>query len=122
MIPRNLKELQKFEGQIIKNSRSEAGNWLQPRLLNINKGHAEISVIVRKEMCNPFGNIHGGMMSLIVDECIGWSVISLESNSFYTSISLNLNFLYAATVGENIRAMAKIVRHGKKIINAEVSV
>ena len=73
-------------------------------------------------MCNPFGNIHGGMMSLVIDEAIGWAIVSLEAESHYTSINLNIDFLYAAAEGERITAAANIVRHGKKIINAEVHV
>jgi uncharacterized protein (TIGR00369 family) len=122
MLSYSLSELKKLEGQEIHHSRSEAGNWLQPRLENIEHGKAELSVLIRKEMCNPFGNIHGGMMALVVDEAIGWAVVSLEAESHYTSITLNLDFLYAASEGERIKAQAAIVRQGKKVIYAEVAV
>ena len=46
----------------------------------------------------------------------------LEATAHYTSVSLNLDFLYAAAEGERITAVAEIVRQGKKIINAEVHV
>lgn len=109
-------------GTEIEDSRSPAGNWLKPRLESAERGKVSLSVLIRKEMCNPYGNIHGGMMSLIVDECLGWAIVSLEAASHYTSVSLNLDFLYAAAEGERITAVAEIVRQGKKIINAEVHV
>lgn len=114
--------LKQLEGTIVNGSRSPAGNWLELRLEAIQRGQASISILVRKEMCNPYGNIHGGMMSLLIDEAIGWAVVSLESEQHYTSLNLNVDFLYAAPEGERITATANIVRQGKKIIHCEVHV
>lgn len=122
MISKVLEVLKGMVGQDIENSRSAAGNWLKPRLELIERGKAELSVLIRQEMCNPFGNIHGGMMSLVIDEAIGWAIVSLEAAQHYTSVSLNIDFLYAAAQGERIKAVAEIIRQGKKIINAEVHV
>ena len=91
-------------------------------LTAIQKGEARLKMRIRPEMCNPYGMIHGGMMSLLIDESIGWAIISLESQANYTSLNLMVDFLYAAAVGEEITAHAYIVRKGKKIINAEVKV
>jgi|SRR5690606_18576930 len=117
-----LARLQQQTGRIISDSRSPAGNWLQPRLESIEKGRATLSVEIRKEMCNPFGNIHGGMVALVADEAIGWAVVSLESESYYTSVNLQVDFLYAASLGERIFVDAEIIRQGKKILYAEVTV
>lgn len=111
-----------YLGKEVKDSRSEAGNWMQLRLEAIEKGSAAISLEVRKEMTNPYGNIHGGMMSLVIDEAIGWAVVSLDADHHYTSLNLNVDFLYAIKGGERLRSEARIVRHGKKIINAECHV
>ena len=101
---------------------SGAGNWLQLTLLDVEKGKANLQMRIRPEMCNPYGMIHGGMMSLLIDESIGWAIISLESERNYTSLNLMVDFLYAAAVEEEIEARAEIIRQGKKIINAEVKV
>ncbi|MFT4062587.1 MAG: PaaI family thioesterase [Edaphocola sp.] len=122
MISRFLQDIQHLVGKEVANSRSPAGNWLRPRLEAAERGKVTMSVLIRREMCNPFGNIHGGMMSLVIDEAIGWAVVSLEADAHYTSVSLNTDFLFAAAEGERIFATAEIIRHGKKIINASVSV
>lgn len=114
--------LQDLVGTVYTDSVSQAGNWLQPRIESIAVGKIAISVIVRDEMCNGYAHIHGGMMALIVDEAIGWAVYSLSTEVHYTSVNLNLDFLYAVAAGERIKAVAEIVRHGKKIINAAVKV
>jgi uncharacterized protein (TIGR00369 family) len=111
-----------YLGKEVKDSRSDAGNWMQLTLEEIEKGRAVISMLVRKEMTNPYGHIHGGMMSLVIDEAIGWAVVSLEAEHHYTSLNLNVDFLYAIKEGERLKSEAKIVRQGKKIINAECHV
>lgn len=88
----------------------------------IEQGHAVISMPVQPEMANPYGNIHGGMMALVIDEAIGWAVVSLDAGQHYTSLTLNLDFLYAIKTGESLRAESKVLRVGKKIINVECRV
>jgi acyl-coenzyme A thioesterase 13 len=111
-----------FEGKEVKDSRSPAGNWLQMTLEKIDKGHAILTAAVRNEMTNPYGNIHGGMMSLVIDEAIGWAVVSLDAEQHYTSLTLNVDFLFAIKEGERLRAESKVLRVGKKIINVECHV
>jgi len=117
-----LQQLQQYIGTLIQHSPSAAGNWLQLTLEHIDTGIATISLEVRPEMANPYGNIHGGMMSLVIDEAIGWAVLSLNSENNYTSMSLNVDFLYAIKVGERLKATAEVVRAGKKVINVDCRV
>lgn len=111
-----------YEGKEVHDSRSPAGNWLGITLERIEKGEAVLTAVVRKEMTNPYGNIHGGMMSLVIDEAIGWAVVSLDTEHHYTSLTLNLDFLYAIKEGNRLRAESKVLRVGKKIINVECHV
>lgn len=111
-----------YLGKVVTDSRSPAGNWLGFTLEHIEKGSAALSIAVRKEMTNPYGNVHGGMMSLVIDEAIGWAVVSLDTDAHYTSLTLNLDFLYAVKEGEHMRAESKVLRVGKKIINVECHV
>lgn len=101
---------------------SKAGSWLGFVLEDIQKGEAKLKLKIRPEMCNPYGMIHGGMMSLLIDESIGWAILSLESSSNYTSLSLMVDFLFGAREGEEIIAHATVVRQGKKILNVSVHV
>lgn len=111
-----------FEGKLVTDSRSPAGNWLQFTLERIERGEVSISLEIRKEMTNPYGNIHGGMMALVMDEVIGWAVVSLDMGIGYTSLNLNVDFLYAIKLGDRLRARSKVIRAGKKIIHVECTV
>jgi len=112
----------RFLGKLVTGSRSPAGNWLQFTLEHIAPGAATIALTVRPEMTNPYRHIHGGMMSLAIDEAIGWAVISLDTDNHYTTLNLNVDFLYAIREGERLRAAAAVVRSGKKIIHVECRV
>ncbi len=111
-----------FEGKEVTTSRSPAGNWLAFTLERIQKGEAVLNVLVKHEMTNPYGNIHGGMMSLVIDEAIGWGVVSLDADTHYTSLTLNVDFLFSIKEGQRLRAESKVLRVGKKIINVECHV
>lgn len=111
-----------FEGKLVEGSRSAAGNWMRFTLESIEKGKATISMEVREEMTNPYGNIHGGMMALVMDEAIGWAVVSLDTENNYTSLNLNVDFLYAIKKGDRLKATSTVVRAGKKIIHVECHV
>jgi len=111
-----------YEGKEVQDSRSQAGNWLGFTLERIEKGEAVLTLPVKKEMTNPYGNIHGGMMSRVIDEAIGWAVVSLDAEHHYTSLTLNVDFLYAIKLGERLRAESRVLRVGKKIINVECHV
>lgn len=118
---RSLSYLKSKEGEIIENAPSLAGNFLKPRLISIEQGRAIMEVVVRPEMCNGYGKIHGGMLTLIADESIGWALFSLDNGHFYTSVQLNIDFLYAADVDSKVRAEAKVIRVGKRISYVNVS-
>ena len=111
-----------FEGRLVTEARSAAGNWLGFTLVKAERGRVEFSVPVRREMTNPFGGLHGGMMGVIVDECMGWAVVTLDLPVRYTTTGLHLDFLHSAMEGETVRAVAEIIRQGKRTIYAECSV
>lgn len=111
-----------YLGKEVTDSRSPAGNWLQFTLEHIEKGSATLTMEVRHEMTNPYGNIHGGMMSLVIDEAIGWAIVSLDTEMHYTSLTLNVDFLYAISAGQRLRVESKVMRSGKKIICVECHV
>jgi uncharacterized protein (TIGR00369 family) len=73
-------------------------------------------------MTNPYLNIHGGMMALVMDEVIGWAVVSLDTDNHYTSLNLNVDFLYAIKEGDRLKATSEVIREGKKIIHVECRV
>ena len=92
--------------------------WLNGTLLKIEEGEAEMSFVVREEMTNALGILHGGIHSAILDEVIGMTISVMSLPTVYVSLNLNVDFLAPAKTGETITAKVKVVRAGKTIIHA----
>ncbi len=117
-----MERIQDWVGQTITESRSPAGNWLGFVLKEIAVGEVTLEFTVRHEMINPLGTLHGGIMSTMIDETMGWAVHSLGLPVLYTTVNLQVDFLYGAKEGETVTAKAKVVRQGKKIANVSCEV
>jgi uncharacterized protein (TIGR00369 family) len=73
-------------------------------------------------MTNPMGILHGGMVAAIMDDVIGATVFCLGADYFYTSVNLTIDFISSAREGDTVRAVSRIVRQGRNIVNAECSI
>ena len=100
-------------------SPSPVGRWLNGRLTDIQEGSMEVEFIVREDMTNPMGVLHGGIASTILDEVVGTMVYALGRDFAYVSVNLNCDFLHAARIGDTITAKAKVIRAGKNIVHVE---
>jgi len=119
------KPLEYFKTQIGKDaskSPSPLMQWLNPILISAKAGELEFSFVVREEMTNPVGIIHGGTTAAIIDDAIGAAVFSLGVSYVYTTVSLSVDYFSRAKAGDKIVAKTKIVKQGKQIINAECEV
>ena len=109
-------------GQFASNSPSGVSKWLNGTLLDVEEGKIKVELVVREDMLNPAGTLHGGMAALIMDEVIGMTVFSLHNENFYTSINLAVDFLKTAKIGEVIIAQTQVVRHGRNIVNVKCEI
>jgi acyl-coenzyme A thioesterase 13 len=114
--------IKRYERKSFDHSLSKAGLWLNYKLEKVEIGYVEVSMLIRPEMGNPMKQLHGGMMSMLIDEISGLSFYTLNKGTFYTTVNLHVDFLYSVAVGETIIAKAKVLRAGKKIANVECSV
>jgi uncharacterized protein (TIGR00369 family) len=119
------KALELFRLQIGKDasqSPSPLMQWLNPTLISAEVGALEFSYVVREEMTNPLGIIHGGTTAAIIDDAIGAAVFSLGVSHVYTTVSLSVDYFSRAKTGETIIAQTKVIKKGKQIINAECEI
>jgi acyl-coenzyme A thioesterase 13 len=100
-------------------SPSPFGRWLNGTLIEVEEGSLTMEFIVRKDMCNPGGIMHGGVAIGMMDDIIGMTSFSMGSQVFYSTVNLNTDFLYSAKPNEKLIVKSKIVRMGKKIAHAE---
>ncbi|WP_338876787.1 PaaI family thioesterase [Spirosoma sp. SC4-14] len=98
---------------------SPMGRWLNGTLRSAEYGRLVVEYLVRDEMTNPAGVLHGGAAAAILDDLIGATVFTLGREYAYTSVNLTVDFLHAARVGEVITASSDVIREGKNIIHGE---
>ncbi len=116
---KNIKFFRQQIGEELKNSPSPVSLWLKPVLTYVEEGEVHAEIKIRKEMTNPLKGIHGGMISLIMDDIIGATVFTLNTETMYISVDMHTDFLLTAKEGEILTAKATVYRHGKTIVNAE---
>lgn len=100
-------------------SPSPFGRWLDGTLIEVEEGSLTMEFVVRTDMCNPGGIMHGGVAIGMMDDIIGLTSFSMGNQVFYSTVNLNTDFLYSAKPDEKLIAKSKIVRMGKKIAHAE---
>lgn len=101
---------------------SPFGRWLNGTLIEVEEGSLSAEFIVRPDMCNPGGIMHGGVATGIMDDLIGMLVVAAGAQVFYSTVNLSVDFLFAAKPNEKLTAKSKIVRMGKKIAHAEAEI
>jgi acyl-coenzyme A thioesterase 13 len=116
---KRLRFLQKYIGANMTESISPVGRWLNGKLIDIGEGYMQAEFVVREDMTNPMGVLHGGIASTILDDVVGTMVYALGRHYVYTSVNLNCDFLHAARLNDVITANAKVIRAGKNIIHVE---
>jgi acyl-coenzyme A thioesterase 13 len=93
--------------------------FLDGVLHDAREGSLTFKHVVKPEFVNPLGILHGGMASTFMDDVIGATVYSLNKPNYYVSLSLNVDFLSPAKLGEEIFVSAEVVRNGENIIHLE---
>ena len=74
---------------------------------------------MREDQCNHAGVLHGGIISTMLDELMGMTLITIEIDYLYVTINLHVDFLFGAKAGEIITVTSEVFRVGKKIANVE---
>ncbi len=93
--------------------------WLDGVIRQISTETARIEYIVRKDMTNAAGFIHGGVISAIFDDLMGTLANALGKEKLLVSVNLYVDFLGNAREKETISAVAKVIRNGNRIVNLE---
>ena len=77
----------------------------------------ELNLPLQPHLLQDDGTIHPGVFSTMLDISMG-ATISLETNSFATTINLNLSF-FDLLPKETYQAETKILKHEGKYVTAE---
>lgn len=82
-------------------------------------GHAEASLELAERHRNRRGVAHGGVLSGLLDTCLGAAVVStLEEEEWCGTLQLSVQFRDPARKGP-LRCRARVVRRGRRVAFAE---
>jgi uncharacterized protein (TIGR00369 family) len=93
--------------------------WLDGTLIKASAGSITAEFTVREDQCNHAQVMHGGIITTILDEIMGMTLITVEIEHLYVTINLHVDFLFGAKAGEKVTAISEVFRVGKKIANVE---
>jgi len=85
--------------------------WLGIEVLEVKEGYSKIKMLVRPEMINGFGIVHGGIAFSLADSCFAFAC----NNRNVLSVALDtaINFTKPVHVGDMLTAAAKEMHNGK---------
>jgi len=91
------------------------------RVCDLGIGYSKVEVNLQNKHMNPFGSIHGGVYSSILDTAAYWSAYcELDENAGLTTIDICVNNLSMINDGLMI-VEGKTIKVGKSICLAEAS-
>ncbi len=102
-------------GKEFVNNPSRYGTWLKGILTEAEEGKLTAEFTVRKEMTNGIGTLHGGVIAGILDDMMGATVVSLGDKHFFTTVNLNVDYLYPAREHDVLTAKAFMIKKGRQI-------
>lgn len=114
--------LKSREGKELLDTPSPFGRWLKAKVVSVSSGRLSLAFYIREDMCNPSMQVHGGVVSAMVDETIGVSIVSLGMPGFLATISMHVDFINPAPMGATLIAKGKVDRVGNTIVNAECEI
>ena len=94
---------------------------LAMKVCDLGVGYSKVEVELQRMHYNPFGAIHGGVYSSIIDTAAYWSVYyELDESIGYTSLDLSVSNLSMIREGKII-AEGKTIKTGRSICLAEAT-
>ena len=109
-------------GKDSRDSISPVMKWLNPTLLQINEQGLAYRYVVRNDMANPYGNLHGGISALIIDDTIGATLIVFLEDFLCVTVNNNIDYKSSACIGENILAETLILDSTSRIITVQCEI
>jgi len=96
---------------------------LSMRIREMGLGYSVVEINVSEKHLNPFGGVHGGLFSSIIDSAASWALFySIEDETAgLTSVDLNLSYL-SPGIGGKLIAEGKQIKLGRTLGYADCKV
>ncbi len=85
--------------------------WLGISVLEIKEGYSKIKMIIRPEMINGLGTVHGGVAFAFADSAFAFACNN--RNILSVALDTSINFIKPIFVGDDLIAEAKEIHNGR---------
>jgi len=85
--------------------------WLGINVVEVKEGYSKIKMIVRKEMVNGFGIVHGGIAFSLADSAFAFACNN--RNNISVALDVTISFTKAVNVNDELTAEAKEIHNGR---------
>jgi len=102
---------------------SPVGAWLGIETIGTSEGEAILHMPARREMGDGAQAVHGGFIALLAGSAMARAMGSVPTvGGRHQGFDLKLNFVAAGRIGEDLRAVARVLHSGRRTGVAECRV
>jgi len=95
-------------------------SFLKTQLLELSPGYAKVTIKIIPEYQNFNGLVFGGIAMAVADQAFAYAVNSVSRPSIASQF--NMHFIAAAKVGDELIAEGRVVKSGRRVSIAEMTV
>jgi acyl-coenzyme A thioesterase 13 len=115
----NKNQIQKIKDQYLAMiDQKNFDHFINPNIIKLEDGLAEVRWLPQPEHLNRFGAIHGGALAGLIDSVA--SITSLTKLKRIVTIEMNISYIKAATISNKILAKGVVIQAGKSLIRTTV--
>ncbi len=85
--------------------------WLGIEVFTVSEGYSKIKMLVRGEMINGFGIVHGGITFSLADSAFAFACNN--RNNISVALDVTISFTKSVNVGDVLTAEAKEIHNGR---------
>lgn len=85
--------------------------WMGVEVLDVKEGYSKIKMLIRKEMVNGFGIVHGGLPFSLADSAFAFACNN--RNNLSVALDVTITFTKAVNIGDVLTAEAKEFHNGR---------
>lgn len=85
--------------------------WLKIKVMAVEDGYSKIKMVIRKEMVNGFGIVHGGIPFSLADSAFAFACNN--RNNLSVALDVTITFTRAVNIGDELVAEAKEIHNGR---------
>ncbi|MCK9470826.1 MAG: PaaI family thioesterase [Bacilli bacterium] len=95
-------------------------DFIEPKLIKVEEGFAEVSVEVKESHLNLHRITHGGVLSTLADITMGTACIAYGKS--IVTAEMSMSFIRGANAGQVITAKAKVDNNGNNLMRTSCNI